>query len=139
MSGMRAMSVAIVMTLAVAVVGAQGEPKASGGWVAEPDAGASAASAYVVIENPTMYDVYVISVTTDAAGSAEIAEGAGEAAKTIKDLTVPAYGSTELTPGGVHIRLKDLKKPITSGSSIDLTLTLDTGATIKVTAPVKKG
>jgi copper(I)-binding protein len=39
----------------------------------------------------------------------------------------------------VHILLKDLKKPLKAGDSVELTLTTDGGAVIKMTAPVKKG
>lgn len=137
------MRVAIV-AVAVLAVGSglaarQGQPTVSGAWVVEPAAGASSASAYAVIENPTMYEVYVTSVTSDVAGAAEIADGPADTTKVVKDLPVPAYGQTELAPGGVHIRLKDLKRPLKSGESVELTLQLDTGANITVTAPVKKG
>ena len=115
------------------------DPAASGAWVAEPAEGATSASAFAVIENPGMYDVYVVGVTCDAAGSAEIADGPPDSAKTLDSLTVPAYGQTELKAGGVHIRLKDLKRPLKAGESIELTLSLDNGATVKVSAPVKKG
>ena len=86
-----------------------------------------------------MYEVFIVAVTADAAGSAEILDGPADSAKTIKELSVPAYGSAELKPGAVRIRLKDLKRPLKEGDSVALTLTTDGGAIIKLTAPVKKG
>jgi periplasmic copper chaperone A len=80
-----------------------------------------------------------VEVTCDAAKSADIADGVADAAKAVPELSVPAYGQTELKPGGVHIRLKDLTRPLQAGESVELTLTMDSGATITVTAPVKKG
>ena len=131
---------AVVAALAMsAALSAQGPVTASGGWVMEPAAGATSTSAYAVIENPTMYEVYVVTVTTDAAASAEVADGPADAAKALRELPVPAYGSTELKPGGVRILLKNLKKPLKAGDSVDLTLTTDGGAVIKLTATVKKG
>jgi copper(I)-binding protein len=131
-----AVTTALVMSVAAS---AQAPVTASGGWVLEPASGATSTSAFAVIENPTMYEVYVVGVTTEAAASAEVASGPVEAPKKVAELAVPAYGSTELKPGGVHILLKDLKKPLKAGETVELTLTTDGGATIKVTAPVKKG
>jgi periplasmic copper chaperone A len=119
-------------------VSAQAAPSASGGWVATPAAGATSTDAYVTIENPTMYEVFVIKVTSDAAGAAEIADGPGDAPKTIRELPVPAYGSAELKPGALRILLKDLNRPLKEGDSVGLVLTTDGGVVIKVTAGVKK-
>lgn len=131
---------AVVAALLVTVeVSAQAPVSASSGWVMEPAAGATSTSAYAVIENPTMYEVYVTGVTTDAAGSAEVADGPATAPKAVRELAVPAYGRAELKPDGVRIVLKDLKKPLKAGDAVDLTLTTDGGAVIKLTAAVKKG
>ena len=139
MAGRSVFGLAALLALAVTAAGAQGQFSASGAWVVEPGAGASSTSAYVVIENPSMYEAYVVEVTCDAAKSADIADGVADAAKAVPELSVPAYGQTELKPGGVHIRLKDLTRPLQAGESVELTLTMDSGATITVTAPVKKG
>jgi copper(I)-binding protein len=131
-----AFAVGLLVTVGLS---AQGAVTASSGWVMEPAAGATSTSAYAVIENPTMYEVYVVGVATDAAASAEVADGPDTAPKAVRELAVPSYGSTELKPGGVHIVLKSLKKPLKAGESVDLTLTTDGGAIIKLTAVVKKG
>lgn len=129
----------VAFVLAGVLVSAQAAPSASDAWVAEPVAGATTADAYAVVENPSMYEVFVVSVTADAAGAAEIVEGPADVAKAVRELAVPAYGRAELKPGAVRIRLKDLKKPLKAGDSVALTLTTDGGAIIKVTAPVRKG
>ena len=118
---------------------AQAAPSASAGWVVAPAAGATSADAYVTIENPTMYEVFVVKVASDAAGAAEILDGPGDAATTIRELPVPAYGSAELKPGALRIRLKDLKQPLKEGDSVSLVLMTEGGVTMKVTAAVKKG
>ena len=131
---------AVVAALLVAVdLSAQAPVTASSGWVMEPAAGATSTSAYAVIENPTMYEIYVTAVTTDAAASAEVADGPAAAPKAVRELAVPAYGRTELKPDGVRILLKDLKKPLKAGDAVDLTLTTEGGVVIKLTAAVKKG
>jgi copper(I)-binding protein len=133
----RAASGATAALMLATWVFAQAAPSASGGWVATPAAGATSTDAYVTIENPTMYEVFVIKVTSDAAGAAEIAEGPGDAAKTIRELPVPAYGSAELKPGALRIRLKDLNRPLKDGDSVGLILMTDGGVAIKVGAIVK--
>ena len=131
---------AVVAALLVTVdLSAQAPVTASSGWVMEPAAGATSTSAYAVIENPTMYEVYVTAVATDAAESAEVADGPATAPKSVRELAVPAYGRTELKPDGVRIVLKNLKKPLKAGDAVDLTLTTDGGVAIKLTAAVKKG
>lgn len=121
-------------------VWAQKAVSASGGWVKAPAAGETSAAAYVVIENPTMYDVYVARATTDVAGQVQFREApksAGAAAKILPELTVPAFGSLELTPEGVHAVLVDLKRPLKEGDQVSLSLTTDGGVVLEVPAVVR--
>jgi periplasmic copper chaperone A len=127
----------IAGVLAGVLLSAQAAPSATDAWVAAPAGGATATDAYAVVENPTMYEFFVVKVSADAAGAAEIVEGAPDSAKTVRELSVPSYGRTELKPGALRIRLKDLKTPLKPGDSVALTLTTDGGVVIKVAAPVK--
>lgn len=140
---MRRRVVGVLLVGLVAHVGAvprlvaQATPSAADAWVAAPAAGATVADAYASVDNPTMYEIFIVKVSTDVAASAEIVDGPADAAKPVKELPVPAYGRAELKPGAVRIRLKDLTRPLKAGDSVDLVLTTDGGAVIKVTAPVK--
>ena len=91
------------------------------------------ASVYLTLNNPTMYDVYVMSATSDAAGKVELYS----ADKPVDNLTVPAYGSLELKVGGMFLRLSDLKRELKAGESITVTMLTDGGATIVATAVSK--
>ena len=133
----RVASGAAVALMLAPWVSAQAAPSASDAWVAAPAAGATTAEAYVVVDNPTMYEIFVVSVTADIAGSAEIVQG--DAGERVKELSVPSYGRTELKPGAVRIRLKDLKGPLKEGDSVALTLTTEGGVILKIAAAVKKG
>jgi len=142
---MRRFAMGMVVVVAFAAGGAgvaarQASVTASGGWIAEPPPDATATSGYVAIENPTMYDVYVVSVTSDAAGRLEFREAVpgDNQSKTVKVLTVPAYGTVDLAPNGVHLLLLDLKRPLKAGDTVSLTLTTDAGVTMKVAAVVRK-
>ena len=118
---------------------AQAEVSASEAWIAAPAAGATTAPAAVTIRNGTMYDVYVVSAASDAAGRVEFREAApsGGEAKTVKELTVPAFGSLDLSPEGMHLVLMDLTRPLKAGDMVAITLTTDRGVAVKVIAAVK--
>ncbi len=113
---------------------------ASGAWVKAPGAGETTAAAFVEVDNPTMYDVYLVSGTTDAAARVqfrETTEPGGSHAKTVPELTVPAFGVLEMKPDGVHVLLTDLKRPLKAGDTISLTLTTDSGVALEVSAVVR--
>jgi copper(I)-binding protein len=116
----------------LSLVFAQPAVTAEGAWIAESAADATAA-AYVTITNPTMYDIYLVQVTSDVAGKIEFREGE----KTLKHITVPSFGSAELTAAGPHLMLMDLKKALKAGENITLTLVTDGGITLVTTAVVK--
>ncbi len=110
---------------------------AADGWVQAPKAGETTAAAFVIVRNPTMYDVYVTAATTDAAGSVELRQAAtGAPAKPVQRITVPAYESIIMGADGAHLLLKDLKRPLKAGDTVSLTLTTDQGV-LKVAAVVK--
>lgn len=114
------------------LVFAQPAVTASDAWIPESTAGNTAA-AYLSISNPTMYDIYVVSATSDAAGKVELRDGD----KTVKDITVPSYGSSELKAGGPHLMLMDVKRALKAGDNVTLTLMTDVGITVVTTAVVK--
>jgi hypothetical protein len=87
---------------------------------------------YLTINNPSMYDIYVMSATSDAAGKVELYS----ADKPVENMTVAAYGSLELKAGGMFLRLSDLKRELKAGESITVSMVTDGGVTIVATAAV---
>ena len=88
-----------------------------------------------------MYDIYITAATTDVAGKVELRDAgqSGEARlKPLEFITVPAYGSAYMSSNGVHLALLDLKRPLNAGDAVTLILKTDGGATLPVTAAVKK-
>ena len=55
----------------------------------------------------------------------------------IPSLALPAGEAVELAPGGFHVMLIDLAKPLEVGDTIELTLTLASGTERTVTAEVR--
>ena len=61
-----------LMSAGTVVLSAQKQLSASGAWVKVPAAGETMAMAFVEIANPTMYDVFFTSGTSNAAGKVEL-------------------------------------------------------------------
>ena len=118
--------------LAVAML-AQPSPTASDAWIAAPADGTTTAAAYVTVSNPTMYDIYIASASSDAAGKIELREGNASAST----LTVPSYGSLEMKPGGSSLLLADLKRALKAGEKVELKLQTDGGVNLTIEAIVK--
>ena len=56
----------------------------------------------------------------------------------VKDIPIPAHGVTALHPGGLHIMLIGVKKPLKPGDSFTLKLVFAHSGPVTVTVPVKK-
>jgi len=128
---------AAVVALVVAMAGvlaAQAAVSASDAVVILPAAGATSAVVSASIQNPTMYDIYVVSGSADVAGKVELREGG----KAVKELTVASFGSLELKAGDAQVLLTELKRELKEGETIDVTLKTDGGVSLKLSAVVKK-
>ena len=121
-----------VILLSASALSAQDKLTVTGAWVRESVPGRPTTAAYAVVENPGAKEVILVSATSDAAAKVELHE-------MVKEIKVPAAGKVELKPGGYHVMLFDLKKPLKEGDEISLTFTTGSGATVKVPATVKKG
>lgn len=88
---------------------------------------------FATINNPSMYDLYIVSGNSDAADSVALMDGN----KTITSITVPAYGSVELKPDTMRVRLSGLKSQPKEGDELTVTLETDGGVAIAIAAIVK--
>ncbi|MCZ4540536.1 copper chaperone PCu(A)C [Dietzia maris] len=93
------------------------------------------------ITNPGDADLHLIGVESDLGGSAELHEtvpgGSGMMMQEREDgFVIPAGGELVLEPGGNHIMLMELGRPITTGQQITLTLEFD-GAEQDVTVSAR--
>lgn len=55
----------------------------------------------------------------------------------VKGYDIPAGGSFELSPGGAHLMLVDLKAPFKEGAKIPVTLRFEKGGEVKVELQVR--
>ena len=131
---------AVLLVAAVCAVPAHAQRtvRVSNAWIQPPGANAVEAVAFAVVDNGTMYDVYVVGVATEVAGAAELRQAVrGGTPAPLKEAMVPAYGQLEMSAEGVQIRLAELKRALKSGETITLSLTLDNGQTLTMEAAVK--
>jgi len=112
-----------------------GDIRVSGAWAAADDV---VTAVYLTIENGGGDD-RVVEATSEVAGHVSTMGGdvdmsvdpggAGDGAPF--DLPVPS-GTTELAPGGTHIMLEQLTRPLEPGETITLRLTFEEAGTVEV-------
>ena len=118
------------MLLALSLAVLQKDPTASDAW-AQISGGTVAV--YATVNNPSMYDVYIVSAKSNAAAKIEFLNGE----QPVTSFTVPAYGSAELKPGAMFVRLSELTGELKAGDEVKLTLETDGGVSIEIAAILK--
>jgi copper(I)-binding protein len=127
-----------LLACTAAVLAAQGL-SVSDAWIKLPADGGTQAVAVATVSNPAMYDAYLVSADSDVAAEVQFRQAAKSGdAQPIKEVTVPAFDKLEMQPTGVFMLLSGLKRPLTAGESITVTLTTDAGATLQVSATVRR-
>lgn len=111
-------------------------------WVREVPPSSSLTAAYMLIENRGDEDESLVGVTSPVSNYAEIhtvsvnEEGMARMQK-VEAIDIPAGRKVELKPGGYHVMLIELKKPLKAGDTVELNLQFKKSGILKVTAPVK--
>ena len=130
------LAVVLAALLAAAPHAQRKDAVISSGWVAVPAAGARQTQGYLVVDNPTAYDLSLLKVSSDVAGSVELRASGRDEALTF--VTVAAYESLEMTPKGTYLLLKDVKRPLAEGDKVRLSVETSLGAPLTVEAAVRK-
>jgi copper(I)-binding protein len=98
--------------------------------------GARTGGAYFEIENRGGQADKLLRVSTSAAGAVEIhsmtMDGNVMKMRAIAAVDVPPHATTALKPGGYHVMLLDLKRPLAAGETIPLTLTFEKTGVVEV-------
>jgi len=98
--------------------------------------------AFVVLKNADDKDHKVVKADSAAAKVTElhthVNEGGMMKMRPVKEIEIKAKGETALQPGGLHIMLIDLKKPLNEGENVAITVTFEDGSSKKFDAPVRK-
>lgn len=100
----------------------------SNAWVRATHPGQAVGAAYMTLTSKQ--DVTLISVESDVSPSVEIhsmsMNNGVMKMRMLDNLSLTANKPHALTPGGFHIMLFDLKKPLTAGEKVNLTLNFKT-------------
>ncbi|HEY2629076.1 MAG TPA: copper chaperone PCu(A)C, partial [Usitatibacter sp.] len=116
---------------------------ATDAWVRGTVPAQKTTGAFVTLQSTE--DARLIAVTTPAAKIAEIHESTQSQGMmrmhAVDEVPLPAGKRVELKPGGFHVMLVDLAKPLVEGDSVPLTLTIEDKqgkrSQVQVHAPVR--
>lgn len=142
-----ALAVAIgALALLVAACGGSDQssaPMASNAWARQVPAMADMGAAYVDIKGGSDADRLTgVKVPAEIAGEAtlhetKMAEDGTMSMSHVDGIDIPAGETVQLKPGGFHIMLMQLAKPLEVGQTVDLTLVFEKGGEVTVPAEVK--
>ena len=110
----------------------------SNAWVQAMPPSQTTSAAYMVITNNSSKEAVLVSASSDIAGALEIhrmseMSGMMNMAQVAK-IRIPALGKAALKPGGYHIMLIGLKKPVNKGDIVPITLHFQDGSAVIVNA-----
>lgn len=123
---------ALALTLVAGA--AQAAPKVEGAW-SRPAAQGTTGVGFMTLVNPDAKADALVSVESPAAGEVQIhltrvVNGVASMTK-LDRVAVPAGGRVTFAPGGYHLMLIGLTKPLKPGDAAPATLTFASGAKVK--------
>lgn len=133
------------LVLAVFVISACGgslsELVIQGAWARSANAGENGA-AYFVIENWTVTDDILLSVSSEIASATEVhmsmADDNGVMSMQMQEsISVPAKATVKFEPGGLHVMFVELTQDLKVGDTILLTLNFEKAGSMTVEVPIK--
>jgi len=128
--------------LAMQAPGERGQPVAvRDAWVRVSTARRTSSSGYCRLENRTGKPIALVGITADGVGSAQVHtmtdQNGQMSMHPVAKITIPPHGAVDLSPGGTHIMLTDITRPLAMGSTLELRFTFDDGRTQTVRAVVR--
>ena len=109
-------------------------------WVRKPP-GVDTAAVYFVLKNPGSSAITITGVSSPIADHVMVHESSnvdGQSRMRMKDTVTVAPGkSVAFSPGGLHVMLSGLKHEIPVGAKVPVTLQLEGGGQVNVTAIVR--
>jgi copper(I)-binding protein len=133
----RLLSAAIILSAAAG--GAWAQVAVTAGWARATVAGQSGTGAFMTLESKD--GARLLGAASDVAGVVELHEMAMEnnvmRMRAVPALDLPAGREVQLKPGGYHVMLLDLKRPLKAGERVRIELRLETKDGKRVTQPVE--
>lgn len=138
--------VAIMLLTATAIVypaKVQGADvlRVSDAYVRSSGSAAQAAAAFMTLQNTGAAADRLLAASASVAGTVElhtvVKEGDVMRMRAIPAIEVPAGQSVLLQPGGLHVMLMDLRRPLAPGESVEVTLVFEKAGHRTVNMPVR--
>lgn len=141
--GLPLLSAMFIASILISACSKQDSIEIKNQWVRASNDGQDVSAAYMTIVSNE--DTSLIAIDSDVADVIEIhsmsMENGVMKMRMLDTLDLIADKPTELSPGGFHLMLFDLKKPLTAGKEAHFTLHFKNKAgqekTISVTSPIK--
>lgn len=119
--------VAALLVTACSAAKAPSDLKLTDGWARETASGQSTAAAYVTISNNGTGADQLVGASSAIASHAMIHQSSAEDGvarmRHLDDgLAIPSKAALQLAPGGTHIMLMGLARPLKAGETVPLTL-----------------
>ena len=102
--------------------------------------GQKVAGGFMKIENKGATD-QLVSASSPVAGEMQLhtmtMDGNVMKMREVKTIEVPANGSVELKPGGLHLMFMDIKAPFKAGESVPVKLKFQKAGEVEIKVPVR--
>jgi periplasmic copper chaperone A len=138
----RALLAAALLTLASPVSAASGAISVAGAWSRPAAAGVNGAG-YLTIVNAGRTPDTLVAVSSPVAARVTLhatkMSGGVMSMRPLADLAIPAGSTVALAPGGRHLMLEGLKRPLKVGDRFPVTLSFVHAGRMTVTFAVRAG
>lgn len=126
----------LVAALALIALPASAQVSVERPWSRATPPGAKIGVGFLQLRNAGAAPVRVVGASSPVARRVEMhvtmREGDVMKMRQVRSFEVPPGGTFELKPGGAHLMLVDLKRPLAKGERVPLTLELEKGGTLQV-------
>jgi len=111
-------------------------------WAREVPPVMSTSAGFLSLKNTGSVEHKLVSASSDGAGMVElhthINNNSVMQMRPVENIPVAVGETAELKPGGLHIMLMMLKKPLVAGKQLNITLNFEDGSSKQIQAEVRK-
>ena len=112
-------------------------------YAVEPPPSQNVTAGYMIVGNQDAGEIALVSAASESASAVELhaMETAGDGMmrmRKVERIAVPAKGSVELKPGGLHLMFIGLRREIKDGEELTVTLLFSNSTKKTVSMPVRK-
>jgi periplasmic copper chaperone A len=130
----------LLFLLALVAMPAIAQVNIESAWARATPPGAKIAAGYLTVRNAGGAD-RLVSASSPAAEKVQthvtIKDGDVSRMREVKGYDVPAKGTLELTPGGSHLMLVNIKAPLKEGDKVPLVLRFEKAGEVKTELAVR--